>query len=159
MAVGDSARASAASRALRAVATSDRLARVRGAGEYVLRRHGVVRALGTAFGRRRWPSAPPGAGQLGPAVSTPRTIVPQQLEVAVRRTDLHVLGQAWTSQRLEEARWSAVSQPVVRAVHSGVLCDPGLGSFLEYRLPFQLRIGSFEFDLAIAAKLPLWTGR
>ncbi len=57
LSVADSRRsAGGASKALRAVATSNSLARIRGSESYVLHGsdHGVVHALATEFGTREW---------------------------------------------------------------------------------------------------------
>ena len=56
LSVSDSRSAGGASKALRAVATSNELARLRGSDSYLLRRseHGVVHALATSFGTQPW---------------------------------------------------------------------------------------------------------
>ena len=152
--VGDCASASAASRALRGSTTSQALARTRGSGEYVLRGRGVVHSLATAFGTRPW------ATDEDPSYGT-HPMVPRQLKVAS-----NVDGCWWNDDPDEQKtydelgksfKWKAVAQPLYVGTDS-IACGPGVGTFVEYELPFQLRVGSFQigFGCCSAGKFRDW---
>ena len=146
--VFDCARASAASRALRGSTTSQALARTRGSGEYALRGRGVVHALATAFGTRPW------ATDQDPHYGA-HPMVPRSLEVRINiEEDPDYPGHDFR----ESFRWKVVAQPLY-AYTDGIACDPGIGCFVEYVLPFRLRAASFQigFGTCCARSFRDWT--
>mmetsp|Transcript_29066 Transcript_29066/g.89955 ORF Transcript_29066/g.89955 Transcript_29066/m.89955 type:complete len:262 (+) Transcript_29066:202-987(+) len=147
--------ASAASRVLRELAASQALAQARGSDEYVLRGRGIVRALATAMGTRPW------AADEDPVYGT-HPMVPRQLEVRVGLPGpvtfpLMFSGRHPDHDYRESHRWKVTSQPVHGAC-DGCACGIGVGRFVEYELPFQLRAASFQigFGECMATRFTDW---
>ena len=145
------------SKALRQAVTSVQLARARATAPYVLRvahriygpyvrgdMHGVVHALATSMGTRQWPtrrcvhgydnkefeaSSPP--ERLG--IRIERRIVPGN---TVREVPSHTEHDICFRSNIVD---SSVDMRTTKE------CNCSCGSFVEYQLPFQLRISHFRF--------------
>ena len=142
----------ATSKDFRAMATSTQLARTRFSDHYVLRgdTHGVVHALATAFGTRQWPTRY--IQRVGGTGHTAQPAPPATLRITARRRRVGDLHDPNPLQRTYFA--AAVVSPVdpgsgVAGRHflaaRGHECCMQPGCFVEYHLPFELRISHFRF--------------
>jgi len=136
----------ATAKQFRALATSTRLARARFSDHYVLRgdTHGVVHFLATAGGTRAWPNRYIQAESVQPAP-------PATLRITERRRRVGDLQDPNPLQRTYFA--AAVVSPVdpgsgLASRHflgaRGHECCMQPGCFVEYHLPFELRISHFR---------------
>ena len=148
------------SKALRQAVASTQLARARATAPYVLRvvhkspspyvprgdTHGVVHALATSMGTRQWPTrrCVHGYDNKEFEASSP----PDRLEIWIERR-IGPLGDTWVRQVPSQSgedrcfRSNIVDPSVDRRTIKECNCSPG--SFVEYQLPFQLRISHFRF--------------
>ena len=138
------------SKALRQAVASNQLARARATAPYVLRgdTHGVVHALATAFGTRRWPTTVMrNKGQ--PHEPTFDALVPPaSLGVTVCHLGTH--GQ-WDPGSDDEILAFLQSGLVDQDVRKKISCPAGCtilpGSYNGYELPFKLQISHFRFSV------------
>jgi len=145
----------ATSKAMREVATSRQLQAARKSGSYVLRPpdHGVVHALATAFGTREWPTRAPQRDWGGnpPRPGIRLCVPPPPLRVAVHRVgspdqgELELRDEAAIeyNRNFDAALVSRLSVSSAFNAESPS-CSLESGSFIEYELPFQLRITDFR---------------
>ena len=153
LSVADSRRsAGGASKALRGVATSNDLTRLRGAESYVLRGsdRGVVHGLATAFGTREWRrvSFTYHACMVAPQFEqiTNAAMPPSRLRIIPQRRlfDAPVV-------HLREDRVFPFSV-VDRDSHEDLVtigeCCVLAGTLVEFQLPFQLQLSSFRLGHA-----------
>ena len=153
LSVKDSRRgAGGASKALRGVATSNELTRLRGSESYVLRgsEHGVVHGLATAFGTREWRrvSFTYHACMVAPQFEqiTNAAMPPSRLRIIPQRRlfDAPVV-------HLREDRVFPFSV-VDRDSHEDLVtigeCCVLAGTLVEFQLPFQLQLSSFRLGHA-----------
>ena len=174
-----------AAKLFRAAASSTTLARARGADSYVLRErpvpltipgigtgqgnHGVVHALATAFGTRQWPTGvvsrsarhspgwveEDGDEELARVMPVP----PPRLQVLARRG----YREGIYSDDYAPFFAAAVIYPGAPGwdgvVPWGVECSMDPGCFVEYQLPFMLRVASFRIGFAScsAHQFKYWT--
>ena len=126
-----------ASKALRALSAT--LDRARFAETYTLRgdEQGVVHALATALGARRWPTREVRRGGLNAlAALTP----PPGLQITVERDPASV------SDVYEDFFASAIVDPdMSKHLEGGRECGLMPGSYVEYGFPFQLIASHFRF--------------
>ena len=138
------------SKALRQTVSSQ-LARARATAPYVLRgdTHGVVHALSTSMGTRRWPTRV--MRNIGRAERAPfdALVPPASLGVMV-----HHLGRPliWDAGRDDEVLAFIQSGLVDPDVHNRCITCPGgctldEGSYTGYELPFKLRISHFRLSI------------
>ena len=130
------------SRALRQTVASQ-LARARATAPYVLRgnTHGVVHSLGSRFGTQQWPTRHGGSNR-GYVSEYVAKIPPQNLEIRIER--LGKGGPGWVVDAEDDRCFrSNIVDPHVDVRTSGE-CAIEPGSFVEYKLPFQLRISHFR---------------
>ena len=125
------------SRALRQTVASQ-LARARATAPYVLRgnTHGVVHSLATSFGTEQWHkrSCYSHLDDSQCMILTP----PENLEIWIER-----LGKAAAHPQHDRGLRSSLVDPHENMVTTSECCvSPG--SFVEYKLPFQLRISHFR---------------
>ena len=174
-----------ASKLFRAAASSTTLARARGADSYELRErpvsltipgigtgqgnHGVVHALATAFGTRQWPtgvvsrSARHSPGWLeedgDEELARVMPVPPPRLQVLARRG----YREGIYSDDYAPFFAAAVIYPGAPGwdgvVPWGVECSMDPGCFVEYQLPFMLRVASFRIGFAScsAHQFKYWT--
>ena len=145
----------ATSKAMREVATSRQLQAARKSGSYVLRPpdHGVVHALATAFGTREWPTRAPQRDWGGnpPRPGIRLCVPPPPLRVTVHRVgspnegELELRDEAAMeyNRNFDAALVSRLSVSSALSAESPD-CSLQSGSFIEYELPFQLRITDFR---------------
>ena len=126
------------SKALAQEVASVQLARARATAPYVLRgnTHGVVHSLATSFGTEQWHKRsfihPLDESQL--MLSTP----PENLEICIER-----LGKLAVYPQDDRGLRSSLVDPHANMIASSECCVLP-GSFVEYKLPFQLRISHFR---------------
>ena len=175
-----------AAKLFRAAASSTNLARARGADSYVLRErpipltipgigigqgnHGVVHALATAFGTRRWPtgvvsrSARHSPGWFeeeddDEELARVMPVPPPRLQVLARRG----YREGIYSDDYAPFFAAAVIYPGAPGwdgvIPWGVECSMDPGCFVEYQLPFMLRVASFRIGFAScsAHQFKYWT--
>ena len=167
----------ATSKAMREVATSRQLEVARKSGSYVLRPpdNGVVHALATAFGTQEWPTRAPERTWAGlPRAECRLCVPPPPLCVTVHRVGGVANGlvggpnQAQLELRNERAMVyirnfdaALVSRLSVSSALNAESPDCSIqsGSFIEYELPFQLRISDFRiaFGNCCAREFGNWT--
>ena len=144
----------ATSRALRELTTSRQLQVARKSGSYTLRPpdNGVVHALATAFGTREWPTRAPERDWGGhPRPGIRLCVPPPPLRVRVHRVgspnqgelDLRDEGAMEYNRNFDAALVSRLSVSSALNAESPD-CSLKSGSFIEYELPFQLRITDFR---------------
>ena len=139
------------SKALRQAVASKQLARARATAPYVLRgdTHGVVHALATSMGTRRWPTTV--IRDLGRARNPlfDALVPPASLGVTVCHLGTH--GQ-WDPGSDDEILAFLQSGLVDQDKHKGISCPAGCrvldGSYIGYELPFKLQISRFRFAVA-----------
>ena len=139
----------AASRALRELTTSRQLQVARKSGSYTLRppENGVVHALATAFGTREWPTRTPERLYSGPAAPPGIRL---RVPTPPLRLKVHRVGVSYNCVGNAESRANFNGTLISRAsLASGFPaenpdCVCRAGSFIEYELPFQLRITDFR---------------
>ena len=158
-----------AAKLFRAAASSAALARARGAEGYVLRGtdHGVVHALATACGTKRWPkravkkfsdelidrmsAASDDEDDYVRILSAP----PALLRIASHRDKSDILPMYASEQLYTSFFEAAVVHPgdpgAEEAEGSGSECSLVAGSFVEYQLPFKLRISHFRIGMSHCA--------
>ena len=134
------------SKALRQTVSSQ-LARARATAPYVLRgdTHGVVHALATSMGTRQWPTRRCGHG-FEDSIEFEASSPPERLGIRIeRRYDYGTMVREVPSQSEKDRCFR--SNIVDPSVDRGTIaeCDCSSGSFVEYQLPFQLRISHFRF--------------
>ena len=135
------------SKALRQAVASKQLARARAMAPYVLRgdTHGVVHALATSMGTRQWPTRRCGHG-FEDSIEFEASSPPERLGIRIeRRYDYGTMVREVPSQSEKDRCFR--SNIVDPSVDRGTIaeCDCSSGSFVEYQLPFQLRISHFRF--------------
>jgi hypothetical protein len=138
------------SKALRQAVASNQLARARATAPYVLRgdTHGVVHALATSMGTRRWPTRV--MRDMGhPQRRTFNALVPPaSLGVTVCHLGTH--GQ-WDPGSDDEILAFLQSGLVDQDVRKKISCPAGCtilpGSYNGYELPFKLQISHFRFSV------------
>ena len=138
------------SKAMRQAVASNQLARARATAPYVLRgnTHGVVHALATSMGTRRWPTTV--MRDMGHAQR--RTfnalVPPASLGVTVCHLGTH--GQ-WDPGSDDEILAFLQSGLVDQDVRKKISCPAGCrildGSYIGYELPFELQISHFRFSV------------
>ena len=138
------------SKALRQACTSKQLARARTTSPYVLRgdTHGVVHALATSMGTRRWPTTV--MRDMGHAQK--RTfnalVPPASLGVTVCHVETH---EGWDPGSDDELLAFLQSGLVDKNVYKKISCPAGCrilaGSYNGYELPFKLQISHFRFSV------------
>ena len=141
------------SKALRHAVASNQLARTRATVPYVLRgdTHGVVHALATAIGTRRWPARV--LQDLGHGLNTEATfdalVPPASLGVTVSYLGTHGV---WDPGSDDEILAFIQSGLVDQDRHKRISCPAGCrvldGSYIGYELPFKLQISQFRFAVA-----------
>ena len=126
------------SKAMREAVASNQLARARATAPYVLRgnTHGVVHSLATSFGTDQWHkrSCIDPLDEVQSMLSTP----PDDLDIRIER-----LGKAAAHPRHDRGFRSSLVDPHADMIASSECCVLP-GSFVEYKLPFQLRISHFR---------------
>ena len=131
------------SNALREAVASKQLARARATAPYVLRgdTHGVVHSLGSGFGTQQWPTRHGGSNHSYVSEYVAK-IPPQELEIRIER--LGKGGPGWVVDAEDDRclRSNIVDPHVDVRTPSECAIEPG--SFVEYKLPFQLRISHFR---------------
>ena len=141
----------ATSKAMREIATCKQLQAARKSGTYVLRPsdNGVVHALATAMGTRRWATRPVrrNTGENPETAAVP----PSRLRIIARR-----LGRIWGDPEDDpEPYASFFASLIVDQSHgySGIRRDGGrecrctVGSYIGYELPFLLRVSHFRLAI------------
>ena len=144
----------ATSRALRELTTSKQLRVARKSGSYTLRPpdNGVVHALATAFGTREWPTRAPERDWGGhPRPDINLCVPPPPLRITGLRVgspnqDELDLGDERAMEYNRNINAALVSRLSVSSALDAESPDCSLesGSFIEYELPFQLRITDFR---------------
>ena len=141
------------SKALHQAVTSKQLTRARAMAPYVLRgdTHGVVHALATAMGTRRWPTKvllDVGHG-LNTEVTFDALVPPASLGVTVSYLGTHGV---WDPGSDDEILAFIQSGLVDQDKYKGISCPAGCrvldGSYIGYELPFKLQISRFRFAVA-----------
>ena len=126
------------SKAMRQTVASHQFARARSTAPYVLRgnTHGVVHSLATSFGTEQWHkrSCIHPLDEAQSMLSTP----PENLEISIQR-----LGKAVAHPLHDRGFRSSLVDPHADMIASSECCVLP-GSFVEYKLPFQLRISRFR---------------
>ena len=158
-----------AAKVFRAAASSAALARARGAEGYVLRGtdHGVVHALATACGTKRWPkrAVKKFSDELIDSMSAASddeddyvrilSAPPALLRIASHRDKNDILPMYASEQSYTSFFEAAVVHPgdpaAEEAEGSGSECNLAAGSFVEYQLPFKLRISHFRIGMSHCA--------
>ena len=146
--------AGGASKALRALATSNELARLRSSQSYVLRGsdHGVVHALATALGTREWRRGTvvfPSGGLLGARRINDAMMPPSRLRFTCHR---EMNSESWENKLRAYPHlrtdavfpFSCVDQDSIEALCTGSECSVHPGTFAEFQLPFQFHLSSFR---------------
>ena len=154
----------ASAKHFRALATSTRLARARFSDHYVLRgdTHGVVHFLATAGGTREWPKRyysdvepPPLNAYYHRLVPAP----PAALRITARRRKVGEPELVDADAQAFEAAVVYPSNPCPRYLDArGYECGMRGGCFVDYRLPFELRISHFRigFGNCFACHFRCW---
>ena len=158
-----------AAKFFRAAASSAALARARGAEGYVLRGtdHGVVHALATACGTKRWPkrAVKKFSDELIDSMSAASddeddyvrilSAPPALLRIASHRDKNDILPMYASEQSYTSFFEAAVVHPgdpaAEEAEGSGSECNLAAGSFVEYQLPFKLRISHVRIGMSHCA--------
>ena len=163
LSVSDCARGpGATSKAMREEVSSKRLMTARTSGDYVLRPsdNGVVHALATAMGTRRWATRcvrrHEGDREGTIAVTNAAAVPPSRLNIIARRLKIHADGSPWSDEELgradEEPYASFFASSVVDQSQS-IRCDGGrecvlsAGSYIGYEIPFLLRVSHFRLAI------------
>ena len=133
------------SKALRQAAASNQLARARATVPYVLRgnTHGVVHALATSMGTQLWPRRVCTHRYDGEfEASSP----PDRLEIRIERRIVpgNTVREVPSHTEYDRCFRSNIVDPSVDR-RTTKECNCSCGSFVEYQLPFQLRISHFRF--------------
>ena len=158
-----------AAKLFRAAALSAALARARGAEGYVLRGtdHGVVHALATACGTKRWPkrAVKKFSDELIDSMSAASddeddyvrilSAPPALLRIASHRDKSDILPM-YASEQLYTSFFEAVvvypgDPGAEEAGGTGSECNLLAGSFVEYQLPFKLRMSHFRIGMSHCA--------
>ena len=151
--VSDCARgAGAASKAMRGVASTTN--RLRFTDKYVLRgdKHGVVHALATALGTRRWPTRAIRRTPHEPHGLEYAATPPARLGFTIHRVGGSV--HAGTLREVEPYTSyvaSATVDPGVRPdrrICGGGECRLRTGSWVQYEIPFQLQLTAFSLGVS-----------
>ncbi len=158
-----------AAKLFRAAASSAALARARGAEGYVLRGtdHGVVHALATACGTKRWPkrAVKKFSDELIDRMSAASddeddyvrilAAPPALLRIVSHRHKSDIIPTYASEQLYTSFFEAAVVHPgdpgAEEAEGSGSECSLVAGSFVEYQLPFKLRISHFRIGMSHCA--------
>ena len=143
-----------ASKALRGVATSNELTRLRNSESYVLRGsdHGVIHALATALGTQPWRRVSfdfPSGGIISSRSINDARMPPSRLRITSHR---EMDPEVWESRlrlyphlRTDEVfAFQAIDRDSIRAFVTSAECTLNPGTFAEFQLPFQLQISSFS---------------
>ena len=141
----------AASKALRAVVSSNQLSRARETAPYLFRgnEHGAVHALATAFGTREWPRRQVTTSATLHDGSEFAAIPPPRLDIRIHRV---VQSRAYESPQFDEFfRSMLVDQGEFRDDGTPADCSVRRNSYVEYQLPFQLRISRFRLSFGKCA--------
>ena len=163
LAVADARRGvGATAKAFRTTAMSTTLARTRSSEPYKLRaqgetgrgdKHGVVHAMATAMGTRRWPTRAVRINNDGDewngAVAA-AAVPPARLGITFHRGRTH-WGGNWSPDGEPYASYAAsaiVDQVMARDICGGGECTVRTGSFVQYDLPFQLKITAFSLGIS-----------
>ena len=159
----------ATAKAFRTTAMSTTLARTRSSEPYTLRaqgrtgrgdKHGVVHAMATALGTRRWPTRTVrrGAGPPGSHGELVAAAPPARLGITMHREGEFAFDP--DEPYYESYAASAVVDPdLTREICGGGECGLEMGTWLQYELPFQLQVTAFSFGFAGcgAQDLEEWT--
>ena len=146
LAVADARRGvGAANKSLRTTATSTSLSRARFCEPYTLRgdKHGVVHALATAFGTRRWPTRAVALGLSHPRKDA--AVPPARLLITINRQ---------RGGNDEEPYASCIASAIVdpdlttKRLSGGGECYLTTGSSFQYDIPYQLIITAFAFGVS-----------
>ena len=143
----------ACSRALRKVSASKELTSVRTAGDYVLRPdssgNGVVHALATAFGTRAWPTRSlDDPGDFAAGTARELRAPPPRLNIVFHRNSEYFDGIDFAE--IEAGEEDFKCGLVDRSFRTSTLrvtgyeCELQHGSYIEYQLPFQLKVTDFR---------------
>ena len=143
------------SKSLLAMAASTSLKRARGLESYTLRgnEHGVVHAMATAMGTRRWPTRAVRINNDGDewnGAMAAAAVPPARLGITFHRGRTH-WGGNWSPDAEPYASYAAsaiVDQVMARDICGGGECTVRTGSFVQYDLPFQLKIRAFQFGIS-----------
>ena len=140
----------ATSRALRELTTSKQLQAARKSGTYVLRPsdNGVVHALATAMGTRRWATRPVrrNTGENPETAAVP----PSRLRIIARRQGNHVTTE---NHEDDEEPYASFFASLIVGQSQSIRCDGGrecalsAGSYIGYELPFLLRVSHFRLSI------------
>ena len=126
------------SKALRHAVASNQLARTRATAPYVLRgnTHGVVHSLATSFGTEQWHkrSCYSHLDDSQCMILTP----PENLDIRIEH-----LGKGPPTDGRDKCFRSSIVDPHEN-IETTCECCVSPGSFVEYKLPFQLRISHFR---------------
>ena len=152
LSIADSRRgAGGASKALRAVAMSNELARLRGSESHVLRGrdHGVVHALATALGTQPWRrvSFTYNKGHFDlpiPRDVTNAAVPPSRLQIIVHREPMLNL---LSVPHLREDRvfpFQVVDRDSMEILSTVGECGIEAGTFAEFQLPFKMQLSHFR---------------
>ena len=158
LSVKDSRRgAGGASKALRGVATSNELTRLRGSESYVLRgsEHGVVHALATAFGTQPWRRVSFTYNNGSDVHPIDRdvnnaAVPPSRLQIIVHREPSEEAQQEEIYRIVPHLREDAVFpfQVVDRDSREKLVtvgeCCVEAGTFSEFQLPFKMQLSHFR---------------
>lgn len=143
----------AASKALCALVTPDHFTRFRGTSPYSLHigARGVVHALATSFGTRRWPTrAMQNIGSID-GETFEVAALPAGLRVTVHRNSPHQWWDDETNEAAEVVRVYVESGPIHpdldRHISCGRECSLGSGSYVEYELPCRFQVSHFRFSV------------
>ena len=133
------------SKALRQTVASNQLARARATAPYVLRgnTHGVVHALATSLGTQLWPRRRCIHRWQGEfEANSP----PDRLGIRIERRTVHdnTVKEVPSHTEYDRCFRSNIVDPSVDR-RTTKECNCSSGSFVEYQLPFQLRISHFRF--------------
>ena len=167
LSVSDCARGpGATSKAMREEVSSKRLMTARTSGAYVLRPpdHGVVHALATAFGTREWPTRAPQHcwGRSLDLSGIRLRVPPTPLRIKVHRVRIEdEPGRQGNAESFKNFNGTLVSRGRLGYYAFPVEspdCSLEPGSFIEYELPFQLRISHFRiaFGSCFACNFGEW---
>ena len=155
----------ATSKAMREVATSRQLQVARKSGSYTLRPpdHGVVHALATAFGTREWPTRAPQHcwGRQLDLSGIRLRLRPTPLRIKVHRVRREdEPGRQGNAESHANFNGTLVSRGPLGSAFpvESPDCSLEAGSFIEYELPFQLRISHFRiaFGSCFACNFSGW---
>ena len=145
----------ATSRALRELTTSKLLQAARKAGSYTLRPpdHGVVHALATAMGTRRWATRSVRRHQFdredSAGFANAAAVPPSRLRIIARRQSNHATTENHEDDEEPYASFFAsliVSSQSIRC-DGGRECGLDAGSYIGYEIPFSLRLSHFRLSI------------